>query len=286
MSELSNNANDGYDSNATSSSPTKLFPFFRSKKTSSSQQRIESAPVGAGGTLQSFRGSQQTIQSNTLNRNNNTNYSNTNAYQSTPRTTSPYGNSVAATSTNGRYPSSSSSPQSDGYGANQRFTASPAGSNGFHGIETMQQANYQQPVYSASPGFFGAGAESSGCRTPHSAAYVNSPATVSTYAHGGVGVHPPEYNVTSSAESRRDAMSRGGGQRSFDERLPIPNERRNSLPSIMKAPAAQLMGGRASSAVRKPTPTAVSATNATVAERPQIDTYVIDKGVRKFVRCV
>jgi junctophilin len=96
----------------------------------------------------------------------------------------------------------------------------------------------------------------------------------STFAHGDT------YNTPSAntpADWRRAAMTHTAGQRSFDESTTVSahRERRNSLPSIVKQRTQQ-------SAAMTTVPDQVPVTR----QRPAIDTFVIDKGVRKRVKSI
>jgi len=87
---------------------------------------------------------------------------------------------------------------------------------------------------------------------------------------------------------RRSPRLGGGPQRSFDDHWAADDgqrtsddvgswERRKSLPSIVKLPVTPTAPVK---------PTVSSATSAAAPLRRQMDTFVIENGVRKRVRCV
>jgi len=283
QSELDHYSTDVYDSSLqnTSTSP-KLFAFFKSKKTPS-QQHLDT--TGSGSTIPGLHGSHQTgfSQSSTI-----------------TRGMAPPPSQYGSLKANGRHSST------ENYG--------PRGGNG-NGLETferMQQTSYSPNTMLPMRGQrVDGGPTVHGYQggTEHSSNFSGGPENTyssfttapldgtmtssTTYAHGG-GVYP-DGHATSTAESRRSAMAQSGGQRSFDDRLPILNDRRNSLPSIVKTRAdvssidARARGTSAAStaaAVTSKSGSKVDPTskNVVVEQKPQMDTYVIQNGVRKRVR--
>jgi hypothetical protein len=326
------------------SSQTKIFSFFKAKKTPS-QQYVNTAGLGAGqgGTLQANSASSTLVRSNAS------------ATQPTQASYGPYG---GGPTTNGRYPSTDGYGRT-GLGSDPRTLATVgAGGAGVEVFETAQQASYQQSAYASAPtsstrGFYtgseiaAAGSSSlqgqgaigykslgqgqglsptdhfafqqqqmtnvtgyadaslrtgglvgdvTGGWTSNTAA--NGTITPSTtYAHGNGTYQDPR--STMSSESRRAAMMQRTGQSSFDDRLPALSERRNSLPSIVKTRADVAASTAAGPGTRfRGTAVAGAAAGANAAtaaggkvnpknatgKGPQVDTFVIENGVRRRVR--
>jgi hypothetical protein len=344
QAEVTNFAIDGYDTTTQAqaigpSSQTKIFNFFKAKKTPS-QQYVNTVGLGAGqgGTLQANSAS------STLVRNNNTSLP-----QAAQASNNPYG---GGPTTNGRYLPHDGHGRT-GLGPDPRNMATVGG--GVEVFETSQQAIYQQPAYasattpstrgfytgSESPvvgssslqgqGAFGnkllgqgqvpgptdpfgfqlqqqkpnvTGYADASLRTGGlvgggvTGAWASTPAAngaiipSTTYAHGNGTYQDPR--STMSLESRRAAMMQRTGQSSFDDRLPALSERRNSLPSIVKTRAdvapstsvghgAQFRGTAAATNAATAAGGRVDPKNV-AGRRPQVDTFVIENGVRKRVR--
>jgi len=170
--------------------------------------------------------------------------------------------------------------------------------------QTANAVQYSQPGYGHAAGGGGGGGfvvngshpgwshqnvefETAAFQTQNYAALQNA----SPYADGNADWSTP---LQQHEGWQRRSPRLGGPQRSFDDHWAADGDRtaaesygwdrRKSLPSIVKLPATPAATTTTATKTTQRVSNAGETTNAAMPRRPQLDTYVIDNGVRKRVR--